>query len=31
VEMTTVVDLTSEAPVLVRKGKGDPTPFGLAA
>lgn len=31
VEMTTVVDLTSDAPVLVRKGKGDPTPFGIAA
>lgn len=28
---TTVIDLTGEAPGLVRVGKGDPTPFGLAA
>jgi tRNA threonylcarbamoyl adenosine modification protein (Sua5/YciO/YrdC/YwlC family) len=26
---TTVIDLTSEAPKLVRLGKGDPKPFGL--
>lgn len=29
-EPTTVIDLTSEAPVLVRRGKGDVSPFGLA-
>ncbi|HEY1773488.1 MAG TPA: L-threonylcarbamoyladenylate synthase [Gammaproteobacteria bacterium] len=28
VEATTVVDLTGEAPRLVRAGRGDPTPFG---
>ena len=28
-EMTTVIDLTGEAPVLVRRGLGDPAPFGL--
>ena len=28
---TTVIDLTGEAPGLVRAGKGDPAPFGLAA
>lgn len=27
-EPTTVVDLTGDAPVLARVGKGDPTPFG---
>ena len=31
VEMTTVVDLTSEAPAMVRLGKGSPLPFGIAA
>lgn len=29
VETTTVIDLTGEAPVLVRRGKGDTRPFGL--
>jgi tRNA threonylcarbamoyl adenosine modification protein (Sua5/YciO/YrdC/YwlC family) len=29
-EMTTVIDLTSDAPALVRAGKGILTPFGLA-
>lgn len=29
VEATTVIDLTSDAPVLVRLGKGDIAPFGL--
>lgn len=28
-EMTTVIDLTGSAPVLVRRGLGDPAPFGL--
>ncbi len=28
-EMTTVIDLTGEAPELVRRGRGDPAPFGL--
>lgn len=28
-EPTTVIDLTEEAPVLVRRGKGDVSPFGL--
>ena len=28
-EMTTVIDLTSDAPKLVRQGKGDIAPFGL--
>jgi len=28
---TTVVDLTDEEPVLIRAGRGDPAPFGLAA
>jgi tRNA threonylcarbamoyl adenosine modification protein (Sua5/YciO/YrdC/YwlC family) len=28
-EPTTVVDLTEEEPVLVRRGRGDPAPFGL--
>jgi len=28
-EMTTVIDLTGETPVLVRRGLGDPAPFGL--
>lgn len=28
-EMTTVIDLTGDAPVLVRRGLGDPAPFGL--
>jgi len=26
---TTVIDLTGESPVLTRRGKGDPAPFGL--
>lgn len=30
-EATTVIDLTSGAPELVRLGRGDPAPFGLAA
>lgn len=30
-EATTVIDLTSGAPVLVRAGKGDLSPFGLEA
>ncbi len=30
-EATTVIDLTSGAPQLVRAGRGDPAPFGLAA
>ncbi|HUL42081.1 MAG TPA: L-threonylcarbamoyladenylate synthase [Burkholderiales bacterium] len=29
VEMTTVVDLTEEIPLLLRKGKGSPSVFGL--
>lgn len=29
-EPTTVIDLTHETPELVRAGKGDPAPFGLA-
>ncbi len=29
VEMTTVVDLTQEIPLLLRRGKGDPAMFGL--
>lgn len=29
--LTTVIDLTAEAPKLVRAGRGDPAPFGLAA
>jgi tRNA threonylcarbamoyl adenosine modification protein (Sua5/YciO/YrdC/YwlC family) len=28
-EPTTVIDLTGEEPVLIRQGRGDPTPFGL--
>jgi tRNA threonylcarbamoyl adenosine modification protein (Sua5/YciO/YrdC/YwlC family) len=28
-EMTTVIDLTGNAPVLVRRGLGSPAPFGL--
>jgi tRNA threonylcarbamoyl adenosine modification protein (Sua5/YciO/YrdC/YwlC family) len=28
-EMTTVIDLTGNEPVLVRRGLGDPAPFGL--
>ena len=28
-EATTVIDLTGSAPELIRRGKGDPTPFGL--
>jgi tRNA threonylcarbamoyl adenosine modification protein (Sua5/YciO/YrdC/YwlC family) len=28
-EPTTVIDLTSDEPVLVRQGRGDPAPFGL--
>ena len=29
VEPTTVIDLSGDAPVLVRLGRGDPAPFGL--
>jgi tRNA threonylcarbamoyl adenosine modification protein (Sua5/YciO/YrdC/YwlC family) len=29
IEMTTIVDLTDEVPVVVRQGKGSPAPFGL--
>jgi tRNA threonylcarbamoyl adenosine modification protein (Sua5/YciO/YrdC/YwlC family) len=28
-EPTTVIDLTSDLPVLMRQGRGDPAPFGL--
>ena len=28
-EMTTVIDLTGDTPELVRRGRGDPAPFGL--
>ena len=28
-DFTTVIDLTGDAPVLVRRGKGDVTPFGI--
>lgn len=31
VAMTTVVDLTEDAPLIVRKGKGDPSIFGIPA
>lgn len=31
VEPTTVIDLTGEVPVLIRKGRGDPSSFGIAA
>jgi len=31
VEMTTVVDLTGDVPVIVRRGKGSVTPFGATA
>jgi tRNA threonylcarbamoyl adenosine modification protein (Sua5/YciO/YrdC/YwlC family) len=31
VDMTTVVDLTGDAPVVVRQGKGSVLPFGIAA
>jgi len=31
VEMTTVVDLTAQAPSIVRQGKGSPAPFGFAS
>ena len=31
IDTTTVVDLTSEAPQLLRRGKGDPSVFGLAS
>ena len=31
IEMTTVIDLTESAPVLVRAGKGSLEPFGLSA
>ena len=29
IEMTTVIDLTAAEPKLIRRGKGDPRPFGL--
>mgnify|MGYP001616241967 CR=1 FL=1 len=29
IEPTTVIDLTSDTPLLVRKGRGDITPFGI--
>ena len=29
IEMTTVIDLTDEAPKLIRKGKGSLEPFGI--
>ena len=28
-EMTTVIDLTGTEPLLIRRGRGDPAPFGL--
>jgi tRNA threonylcarbamoyl adenosine modification protein (Sua5/YciO/YrdC/YwlC family) len=28
-EMTTVIDLTGADPLLIRRGRGDPAPFGL--
>lgn len=28
-QLTTIVDLSGEEPVLVRRGRGDPAPFGL--
>jgi tRNA threonylcarbamoyl adenosine modification protein (Sua5/YciO/YrdC/YwlC family) len=31
VDMTTVVDLTGDMPVIVRRGKGSTAPFGVAA
>lgn len=31
IEMTTVVDLTSEMPSIVRQGRGSAAPFGVAA
>jgi tRNA threonylcarbamoyl adenosine modification protein (Sua5/YciO/YrdC/YwlC family) len=31
VDPTTVVDLTGEQPVVLRKGRGDPRPFGVEA
>ena len=31
VDFTTVIDLTGDAPVLIRQGKGDITPFGIKA
>ena len=31
IEMTTVVDLTSETPSIVRQGRGSATPFGVSA
>ena len=30
IEPTTVIDLSEDGPILVRAGKGDPSPFGLA-
>jgi len=30
IEPTTVIDLSEDDPILVRAGKGDPSPFGLA-
>jgi tRNA A37 threonylcarbamoyladenosine synthetase subunit TsaC/SUA5/YrdC len=29
VEFTTVIDLTGEMPILLRRGKGDVAPFGI--
>jgi tRNA A37 threonylcarbamoyladenosine synthetase subunit TsaC/SUA5/YrdC len=29
IDPTTVIDLTSDTPVLVRAGRGDVTPFGI--
>lgn len=31
IEMTTVVDLTGDTPIVVRRGKGSVAPFGVAA
>jgi len=31
VDFTTVIDLTGDAPVLIRQGKGDIAPFGIKA
>ncbi|MGC2049289.1 MAG: threonylcarbamoyl-AMP synthase, partial [Gallionella sp.] len=29
VDFTTVIDLTGDVPVLLRRGKGNPAPFGI--